>query len=99
MTARAQAAIAQDADWARALDSVTEQTGQAGPAGELVDLAFLFASAGYGEQLPELVRRAREVTGAGVLIGCSGQGIVGGPREVEGAPAVSLLTLSLPGAS
>ncbi|HEU4793475.1 MAG TPA: FIST N-terminal domain-containing protein, partial [Nitrolancea sp.] len=44
-----------------------------------------------------LVRRAREATNAGVLVGCSGQGIVGPEREVENEPAVSLLALSLPG--
>ncbi len=98
MTGRGRAAIAQDADWERAAQAVLEATGSDGPAAGLIDLAFLFASATYEDNLPALVRRVREATGATTLVGCSGQGIIGQAREVEREPAVSLLTLSLPGA-
>ncbi|MGH2470321.1 MAG: FIST signal transduction protein, partial [Chloroflexota bacterium] len=37
-------------------------------------------------------------TGCRVLLGCSGQGIIGGQREIEDRPAISVLSLNLPGA-
>lgn len=40
----------------------------------------------------------RAVTRARVLIGCSGQGVIGPGQEIEGEPGLALLTLSLPGA-
>jgi small ligand-binding sensory domain FIST len=93
--AAAHATVGRGTDWEVACQAALE--GAAGP-GEVVDLAFLFASASYGEALPDLVQRVREATGAGVLLGCTGQAIVSGAREIEDEPAVSLLTLSLPGA-
>lgn len=99
LTAQAKAAIAQDADWERALDRVLSETDGDDPPGSLIDLAFLFASAGYADHLPSLVKRVCEVVGPTVLVGCSGQGVIGPSREIEGEPAVSLLTLSLPGAA
>jgi small ligand-binding sensory domain FIST len=98
MTTQAQAAVAQDGDWERALEAVLEQTAGVAEHAGGIDLAFLFASASYGDDLHALVRRARSATGAGVLIGCSGQGIIGPSREIEGEPAIALLSLSLPGA-
>ena len=98
MTTQAQAAVAQDGDWERALEAVLGQTTGVAEHGGGIDLAFLFASASYGDDLPVLVRRARSATGARVLVGCSGQGIIGPSREIEGEPAVALLSLSLPGA-
>ena len=95
-TASAQSAIAEHEDWQQALAMVLDET--RAQRTSPVDLALLFASAAYGDDLAALVRRARAETGATVLIGCSGQGIIGPSREVEGPPSVSLLTLSLPGA-
>ena len=96
MTA-AQAAIARDPNWERALDEVLSQTAGIVEESGRADLVFLFASAAYARDFPALVRRAREATNARVLVGCSGQGIVGPGSEVENEPAVSLLALSLPG--
>ena len=96
MTA-AQAAIARDPNWERALDEVLSQTAGIFEESGRADLVFLFASAAYARDFPALVRRAREATNARVLVGCSGQGIVGPGSEVENEPAVSLLALSLPG--
>jgi small ligand-binding sensory domain FIST len=89
----AKAAVARGAGWEAVLGEVLGATAQ-----ERVDLAVLFASDRYGADLPALVRRAYQDSGASVLLGCSGQGVVGGPREVEGEPAVALMTLALPGA-
>jgi small ligand-binding sensory domain FIST len=95
---QAQAAIARDPSWERALDLVLRQTSDVIESAGQADLVFLFASAAYARDFPALVRRTREATGAKVLVGCSGQGIVGPEREIEGEPAISLLVLSLPGA-
>lgn len=63
-----------------------------------VDLALLFASYHYSGQYFELLAQARKALGARVLVGCSGQGVIGPAREVEGEPALALLAVSLPGA-
>lgn len=97
MTA-AQAAIAHGPNWERALDEVLSQTAGVIEESGQADLVFLFASAAYARDFPALVHRAHEATNARVLVGCSGQGIVGPGREIEDEPAISLLALSLPGA-
>ncbi|HWO72406.1 MAG TPA: FIST N-terminal domain-containing protein [Dehalococcoidia bacterium] len=66
--------------------------------GVRADLALLFASDAYGDGLSDLVKAVRQASGAGVLIGCSGQGVIGPAREVEDRPAIALQVFSLPGA-
>src|SRR5919199_3736332 len=92
----AKAAISRQRDWRAALDEVLAAT-DLGEQPE--DLALLFAGAQFSAQYDELVREAYERSGARRLAGCSGQGIIGPQREVEGEPALSLLRLSLPGAT
>ncbi len=92
----AKAAISRQRDWRAALDDVLAAT-DLGDAP--VDLALLFAGASYSAQYDELVSEAYRRSGARRLAGCSGQGIIGPQREVEGEPALSLLRLSLPGAT
>jgi small ligand-binding sensory domain FIST len=94
---RAAVAIGQQPTWQDALAEATSQMPIV-PSGETIDLTFLFASSAYAEGFPELVASARRATGARLLIGCSSQGIIGTGREVEGQPALALLTFSLPGA-
>ena len=93
--AAAHAALAVDADWRAAAGQALE-----GFAGRTVDVAVLFASAGYGDTATygELVRHVWRELGAPLLIGASGVGVIGYGREIERQPAVSLLGLSLPGA-
>ena len=91
------AAVARHPDWREALADLIAQipllTG-----GDDVHLALLFASSAYREEFPDMVARAHQLTGARLLIGCSGQGVIGAGREVEGEPALALLAFSLPGA-
>ena len=61
-------------------------------------MALLFINSEFVEHYPQIVRRVRAETRAKILIGCSGQGIVGTGQEVEDVPSLSLLTLSLPDA-
>lgn len=93
---QAKAAISHEQDWRAALDEVLAATDLGDSP---VDLALLFAGATYTEDFDDLVRRAREASGARHLVGCSGQGIIGPQREIEGEPALSLLRLSLPDAT
>jgi small ligand-binding sensory domain FIST len=90
---RAKAAISHERDWRAALDEVLAATDLGGAH---TDLALLFASAAYTPDFDDLVSHARAATGARHLAGCSGQGIIGPEREIEGEPALSLLRLSLP---
>jgi small ligand-binding sensory domain FIST len=90
----AKSAIIEDDQWDTALQRALAQVGDIA-----ADLVFLFASDIYADHFPEMIRRVRAETGARVLIGCSGQGIVGRGLELEDVPALSLLALSLPDAS
>lgn len=88
----ARSVLVKDAQWERALAQALAQTTTIA-----TDVAVLFASGAYARHFPEMLRRVQQETGAEVLIGCSGQGIIGTAQELEGVPALALLTLSLPG--
>jgi small ligand-binding sensory domain FIST len=90
---RSTAAIEENASWAEALAGIGLDEGDVSPA---PDLALFFASPDYSD-LETLVAQAYRRTGASVLVGCSGQGVVGPDREIEGERALSLLNLDLPG--
>ncbi len=93
---KAAAALATGSEWSEALEqALTETLGQLEDAP--VDLAMVFASAEYAPFYAELAAEAHRRLDANVLIGCSGQGIIGLAREVESEPAVSVLAFSLPG--
>ena len=92
---KAAAAIGRNPDWREALTEVlTRVTAEV----ESADLAVLFASSSYAQEFPELVEQAQQALQSRVLIGCSGQGVIGPSTEVEGEPALALLALSLPDA-
>jgi small ligand-binding sensory domain FIST len=92
------AAITRSADWQDALERAIQEAGIEPGRAAAADLAVFFASADYADHLDAMVRRVQSATGAGLLAGCTGQGIIGPEREIEGEPAVSLMTLPLPGA-
>jgi small ligand-binding sensory domain FIST len=88
--------ISQRANWR---DGLAEALTQTGPLrGGEADLLFLFASAAYADGFDRLLAEAAAATRARVLIGCSGQGVIGLAQEIEDEPALSLLALRLPGA-
>jgi small ligand-binding sensory domain FIST len=88
------ARLAQDPQWSEALKEINLGENDPSPA---PDLAIFFASPEH-TQLPELVETVWRRSGASVMIGCTGQGVIGGGREVESAPALSMMSLALPGA-
>jgi small ligand-binding sensory domain FIST len=64
--------------------------------GATPDFAVLFASPHHREEFGEIAQRVCQATNCQSLIGCTGESIVGGDREIEGEPAVSLWLASLP---
>ena len=94
---RAQAAIVRRDDWEGALEEALDGTATVASSAGHADLVFLFANHAYAPNFSAMVQRVHAATRARVLIGCSGQGIIGNAQEIEGKPAVSVLTSSLPG--
>lgn len=88
--------VARDPDWHVALEQIRDQLLHDGVYG--CDLALLFASHHYASDFAEIVAAAGELCAARTLIGCSGQGVIGGAREVEDVPAIAIAAMPLPGA-
>ncbi|MBV8086310.1 MAG: FIST C-terminal domain-containing protein [Chloroflexi bacterium] len=87
--------ITRGSTWQEAIDAALQQPGTA-----TADLALFFANADYADHFQAMARRVQSATGAPVVAGCSsGQGVIGQEREIEDEPAISLMTLALPGAS
>lgn len=61
------------------------------------DLVIAFASAAYGPALGMLADRLGREFESAVLFGCSASGVIGGGREIENRPALSLTAAVLPG--
>ncbi len=75
-------------------DLVSQVRLELGP--EKTDLALLFVHPEFLPQLNEIYEPLRSAIGARHWIGCSGASIIGGHREVENEPAISLLVAQLP---
>lgn len=59
-------------------------------------LALVFVSHHHADKLEQLAVDLKRGLGDAVLLGCTGESIVGGDREIEEAPAVALWLASLP---
>ncbi len=71
---KAAAAIGRNPDWREALaDVLTRVTDNVAET----DLAVLFASSSYEGDFAELIEQAQQGLRSRVLIGCSGQGVIG----------------------
>ena len=69
-------------------------------AGEgAADLAVVFASREHLGAAEDLLAAVDDVLAPGELVGCCAQGVVGGAREIEEGPALSVWAASLPDAS
>ena len=80
-----------------AIDEVCEQALEQFTAPP--DLALLFASADLAENADQLAREVKARLGVAVLLGCTGESLVGVGREVEGQTALSLWLARMPGVS
>ena len=65
--------------------------------GQRPDLLAVFATHHHAAALHGLARRLGAETGAGALLGCTAESVIGGGREVEGEPALALWAGVLPG--
>jgi small ligand-binding sensory domain FIST len=70
----------------------------AGELGRAPDLTFAFVTHHHAKNFPSMAAAIRERLGGGILIGCTGETVIGGAREFEDGPALSLWSGILPGA-
>jgi small ligand-binding sensory domain FIST len=75
-----------------AVESVTQQL-----AGREADLTIIFVSPHFRTQYRAIPQLLRDRMPVGMLLGCSGGGIIGGGKEIEQQPAFSLTAAHLPG--
>jgi len=61
-----------------------------------VDLALLFATPHFDDELAEVLDRVAAKLPHAVLLGCTAEGTIGVDRELERVPSLSLLAASLP---
>jgi small ligand-binding sensory domain FIST len=87
--------VAADAEWPRALDGALLDA-LAPLGGEAPDLLLLFCHAAFGGHYDEILHAAAERTCSGLIAGCSGSGVIGRGRELEGVPAIAALALRFP---
>ena len=87
------AAVDESSRWTEALAAIGLGEDIPAPA---PDLALFFVTPGYPE-MDHLVAETYRRSAASVLVGCTGGGVIGTGREIEGRKAVSILNLSLPG--
>ena len=67
--------------------------------GGKIDLAMAFYSHRYGPAVAELPKLLDDTLHAGTTLSCNGESIVGGLREIEEGPALSVWAARLPGVS
>jgi small ligand-binding sensory domain FIST len=78
-----------------AIRSVMEEV-RGALGGREPDLSLLFVNHAHQDAFPHLASRICEATGTRLLIGCTGETIIGGPEEIETGPALSLWSAVLP---
>ncbi len=61
------------------------------------DLTFVFVSHHHAAHFGEIGPAIREQTGTRLLLGCTGEAIIGGEQELENQPALSVWSAALPG--
>jgi small ligand-binding sensory domain FIST len=79
-----------------AMETVSGAVGS-GLGGDSADLAFVFVSPHHAErfiEIPSLIARRLQ---AGLVIGCSGGGVIGAGHEIENRPGLSITAARLPG--
>lgn len=78
-------------------DAVADLIDQAHDAlGDAIDVATVFFTEHHREDIEAVIERLWLELDPQCMIGCSGEGVIGGNREIERAPGMSLLVGSLP---
>ncbi len=88
-------AVVEQTDLATAIDAAVASV-QAEMDGAAIDLALVFVSQHHASHYAELPRLLRARLPVVHLLGCSAGGVIGGGREIEHRPALSLTAASLP---
>ncbi len=65
--------------------------------GRAPDLVVVFVTHHHGAALEELGPRLAERLATDVVVGCTGESVIGAGREIEGSPGLSVWAASLPG--
>ena len=77
-------------------DAVAELLEQAKASTVQPDAAFLFFTAHHRDEAEAFVEKLWLELDPQVMVGCSAEGVIGGDREVENAPGMSLLVGQMP---
>ena len=82
------------------LSTAIQETVQmiSGELGRVPDLTIAFVSQHHAKNFPSMAASIVDRLGGGILLGCTGETIIGGHREYEEGPAFSLWCGVLPGA-
>jgi small ligand-binding sensory domain FIST len=91
-------AVSKELETGEALDEAILKI-KAGLKGRNPDALFLFVSPHHSDAYDLILERLNEELSPKHLIGCSGGGVIGGGREVEDNPGLSLTAALLPGVS
>jgi small ligand-binding sensory domain FIST len=89
----ARAAMAAGQDWPALVRQAFDEATIPEPS-----LTFLFVSADFADDLPDVLAESRRLSNAPLLVGCSASGLIGPEQELEGQPAIAVLQLALPDA-
>lgn len=73
-------------------DAIRDQLGHA-----TGDLAFVFFSAHHADKAGLIAAMVREELPTALCLGCSGEGVIAGPEELETGAALTLWVASIPG--
>ena len=87
--------VSRDTDPRRASEEVSKSVREALNTGP-IDLAFLFFTPHYAEDVETILKTVHEELAPRVLLGCMGQGVIGKTEEFEELPVVTLWAATLP---
>ncbi len=87
--------VVRDPDWNAAVEQVRQRLTDDGVSA--CDLALVFVSHYFADHFRDIVAAVGAAAGATTLLGCSGQGVIGGAREIENFPAIAVATIAMPG--
>ncbi len=65
--------------------------------GEHADIAFVFVNAALAPRAQTLAANLKRAIGARVMIGCTGEGVIGPAHEIEDQPALAVVAAQMPG--
>jgi small ligand-binding sensory domain FIST len=91
MATQAGAGLSENPDTVEAAAEAAREALDAAGVPAHADWAVVFATMPHRARFADLLAEVQRLTGAAVVSGCSGAGVLAGGREVEGGPAVAVL--------